>query len=168
MNPTRLENRHGGGVPDLELQWPTGSAFVELKAPRSEPRTTLQTLQIRPHLFANSANFWEKAEAEGLTCAQLILEVPEHEFASYSNLAPYASKDQKAWHARRYANGGVSYFLQSTPGQGPKSLFSPYICPDDGALRLGLVCEHGSWSVVLCALRLSAEMHAAHALRLGS
>lgn len=165
FNPTRLENRHGGGVPDLELQWPAGSAFVELKAPRSAPRTTLQTLQIRPHLFANSAKFWEKAEAEGLTCMELMLDPPEYEFVSCSNLAPYASKDQKAWHARRYANGGVSYFLQSTPGQASKSLFSPYICPESGDFRLGLVCEHGSWSVILAALRLSAEMHCLAALR---
>jgi len=165
MNPTRLENRHGGGVPDLELQWPTGSAFVELKAPRSKPRTTLQTLQIRPYLFANSANFWEEAMLKGLTCAQLMLESPELEFDLYSNRAPYASKDQKAWHARRYANGGVSYFLQSSPDQASKSLFSPYICEGDGSMRLGLVCEHDSWPVILAALRLSAEMHAAHVLR---
>src|SRR6056297_1661839 len=72
FNPTRLENRHGGGVPDVEIQWPTGSAFVELKAPASTPRSALQNLQIRPYLFVNSVKPWEDAVLKGLTCTELI------------------------------------------------------------------------------------------------
>ena len=164
MNPTRIENRHGGGIPDLELQWPTGSAFVELKAPRSTPKLTLQTLQIRPHLFANSANSWADAMNAGRTCMDFILDPPEHEFTSSLQSASLASKDQKAWHARRYANGGLSFFLQSTARQRSKRLFSPIILPDTGTLVLGLVCESEDWGVLLYALRLAAEMHALRAL----
>jgi len=166
MNNTRFENRHGGGVPDLELQWPTGSAFVELKAPRSTPRSTLQTLQIRPYLFANSAKFWEEAESAQLTCNKLIKSAPEHEYTSTVQSASLASKDQKAWHARRFANVGLSFFLQSTAGQRSKSLFSPIIHPDTGELVLVEIVSHDSWSVVLYALRLCAEMHSLAALRL--
>lgn len=162
FNPTRLENRHGGGVPDLELQWPTGSAFVELKAPRSTPRSTLQSLQIRPYLFANSAKSWEDAESEQLTCMKLMKSAPEHEYTSCVQSASLASNDQKAWHARRFANGGVSFFLQSTALQRSKSLFSPIIHPDTRELVLVEVVSHDSWSVVLYALRLCAEMHAVH------
>lgn len=165
FNPTRLENRHGGGVPDLELQWPTGSAFVELKAPRSTPRSTLQTLQTRPYLFANSAKSWEKAESEQLTCKKLIKSASDVEYSSSVQSASLASKDQKAWHARRFANGGLSFFLQSTAGQRSKSLFSPIIHPDTRELVLVEVVSHDSWSVVLYALRLCAEMHALHVLR---
>jgi len=164
MNPTRIENRHGGGIPDLELQWPTGSAFVELKAPRSTPKLTLQTLQIRSHLFANPAKSWADAMSAGRTCTELISECPEYEFSSYTQSASLASKDQKAWHARRYANGGLSFFLQSTARQRSKRLFSPIILPDTGTLVLGLVCESDDWGVVLYALRLAAEMHALRAL----
>ena len=165
MNPTRIENRHGGGIPDVEMQWPTGSAFVELKAPRSTPRLTLQTLQIRPHLFANSAKSWEDAMLKGLTCTELIKNAPDLEFTASLQSASLASKDQKAWHARRYANGGVSFFLQKAHGQRSKRLFSPIILPDTSTLVLGLVCESDDWGVVLYALRLAAEMHALHALR---
>src|SRR6056297_541434 len=90
MNPTRIENRHGGGIPDVELQWPTGSAFVELKAPRSTPKLTLQTLQIRSHLFANSANSWADAMSAGRTCTELISECSEYEFSSYTQSASLA------------------------------------------------------------------------------
>ena len=165
FNPTRIENRHGGGIPDVEMQWPTGSAFVELKAPRSTPRLTLQTLQIRPHLFANSANSWEDAMLKGLTCTELIKNAPDLEFTASLQSASLASKDQKAWHARRYANGGVSFFLQSTARHRSKRLFSPIILPDTSTLALGLVCESEDWGVVLYALRLSAEMHGLAALR---
>ncbi len=165
MNPTRLENRHGGGVPDLELQWPTGSAFVELKAPKSTPRSTLQSLQIRPYLFANSAKSWEDAMLKGLTCTKLIKMKGCVENSSSVQSASLASKDQKAWHARRYANGGLSFFLQSTAGQRSKLLFSPIILPETKKLVLVEVVAHDSWSVVLYALRLCAEMHALHVLR---
>ena len=164
FNPTRIENRHGGGIPDVEMQWPTGSAFVELKAPRSTPRLTLQTLQIRPHLFANSAKSWEDAMLKGLTCTELIKNAPDLEFTASLQSASLASKDQKAWHARRFANGGVSFFLQSTARQRSKRLFSPVILPDTSTLVLGLVCESNDWGVVLYALRLAAEMHALRAL----
>lgn len=164
LSPTRLENRHGGGVPDLELQWPTGSAFVELKAPRSTPRSTLQTLQIRPYLFANSAKFWEEASSDDLTCTKLIMSAGFVEYSSSVQTASLASKDQRAWHARRYANGGLSFFLQSTTGQRSKSLLSPVILPDTGDLVLVEIVAHDSWSVVLYALRLCAEMHALRAL----
>jgi len=166
MNPTRLENRHGGGVPDLELQWATGSAFVELKAPKSTPRSTLQTLQIRPHLFANSAKSWEDAMLKGLTCTEFIKNAPELEFTSSTQSASLASKDQKAWHARRYANGGLSFFLQKTPGPSSYRLLSPYLDQESGSLRLGLVCETKDVALMWYALRLCAEMHSLAALRL--
>lgn len=162
MNPTRLENRHGGGVPDLEVQWPTGSAFVELKAPASTPRTLSENLKVRPHLFGKPENVWREAMADGLTARQLGSFTHEHESTSTTQAANLASSQQKAWHARRFANGGVSFFLQSTKNQRSKLLFSPYISEDDGSLRLGLVCESEDWAVVLYALRLGADMHAIH------
>lgn len=165
MNPTRIENRHGGGVPDLELQWLTGSAFVELKAPRSTPSLTLQNLQIRPYLFANSVKFWEDASLEGLSSVQSIESISSDQFSLSVQSARLTSREQKAWHARRFANGGVSFFLQSTVGQRSKRLFSPIILPEDRELVLGLVVEHDSWSVILAALRLCAEMHSLAALR---
>lgn len=167
MNPTRLENRHGGGVPDLELQWATGSAFVELKAPASTPRTCLENLKVRPYLFGFSESVWREAMLDGLTCSDLIMSAAEHECSSTTQIANLASTKQKAWHARRYANGGLSYFLQSTARQRSKLLFSPYISPDDGSLRLGLVCESDDWAVILYALRLSSEVHGARSLGFG-
>ena len=165
MNPTRIENRHGGGVPDLELQWPTGSAFIELKAPRSTPKLVSENLKIRSYLFGFSEDKWEDAMLKGLTCKKLILDAPDIEFTTALQSASLASKEQKAWHARRFANGGLSFFLQSTAGQRSKVLFSPIILPGTGELALARIVDHESWSVVLYALRLCAEMHALHALR---
>jgi len=166
MNPTRLENRHGGGVPDLELQWATGSAFVELKAPRSTPRLNSENLNLRPYLFGFSEDSWADAMLKGLTCTELISDCPEDEFCSYIQSSSLASKDQKAWHARRFANGGLSFFLQKTPGPSSKRLLSPIILPDTQDLRLGLVCETKDVALMWYALRLCAEMHSLAALRL--
>lgn len=165
MNPTRFENRHGGGVPDLELQWSSGSAFVELKAPRSTPKTVLQTLQIRPYLFAKSENDWAAAMSKGLTFEKLNLDEEPLEFTSRVQGASLASNDQKAWHARRYANGGLSFFLQSTVNKREKLLLSPFVDRDSAALRLGLVCESCDWEVIWYALRLCSELHCLAALR---
>jgi len=173
MNPTRLENRHGGGVPDVEVQWPTGSAFVELKAPASTPRSALQTLQIRPYLFANSAKSWEDAMLQGLTCTELIRltctelikNAKDIEVHSSLQSASLASAKQKAWHARRFANGGISFFLQSTARQRSKHLFSPVILPGTQDFMLAEIVAHDDWSVVLYALRACAEMHSLAALR---
>ena len=164
FNPTRIENRHGGGIPDVEMQWPTGSAFVELKAPRSTPKLSSENLKVRPHLFSFSEQVWSDAMFKGLTCTALMSECQDAEFCSHLQSASLASKDQKAWHARRFANGGVSFFLQSTARQRSKRLFSPIILPDTSTLVLGLVCESDDWGVVLYALRLAAEMHALRAL----
>ena len=164
FNPTRIENRHGGGIPDLEMQWGGGSAFIELKAPRSTPRLSSEKLNTRPYVFGFSEQDWADAMFKGLTCMELIKNAPDHEYTSTLQTASLASKDQKAWHARRYANGGLSFFLQSTARQRSKRLFSPIICQESGTLRLGLVCESEDWGVVLYALRLSAEMHALRAL----
>ena len=166
MNPTRLENRHGGGVPDVEIQWPTGSAFVELKAPASTPRSALQNLQIRPYLFVNSVKSWENAMLQGLTCTELIKNAKDIEVHSPLQSASLASAKQKAWHARRFANGGISFFLQSTARQRSKHLFSPVILPGTQDFMLAEIVAHDDWSVVLYALRLCAEMHALAALRL--
>src|SRR6056297_1769061 len=165
FNPTRLENRHGGGVPDVEIQWPTGSAFVELKAPASTPRSALQTLQIRPYLFANSAKSWEEAMLKGLTSNYLMCEITDHENTTTLQSASLASAKQKAWHARRFANGGISFFLQSTARQRSKHLFSPVILPGTSDLHLAEIVADDDWSVVLYALRLCAEMHSLAALR---
>ncbi len=141
MNPTRIENRHGGGIPDLELQWLTGSAFVELKAPKSTPRLTLQTLQIRPYLFANSAKFWEDAASDGFRLENPIDSIGPDEFSLSVQSAQVASREQKAWHARRFSNGGLSFFLQSTVGRRSKRLLSPIILPEGRELVLGVVVE---------------------------
>ena len=103
---------------------------------------------------------------KGLTCEEFMLEFLAGEYSLLSQSASLASKDQKAWHARRYANGGLSFFLQKTPGPRSKSLLSPIILPGTQDLRLGLIVSHDSWSVVLYALRLCAEMHSLAALRL--
>jgi len=166
MNPTRLENRHGGGVPDLELQWSTGSAFVELKAPRSTPRLSSENLKIRPYLFSFSEQDWADAMLKGLTSQNLMEDITDLDFTTASQSASLASKDQKAWHARRFANGGLSFFLQKTPGPSSKRLLSPIILPDTQDLRLGLVCETKDVALMWYALRLCAEMHSLAALRL--
>jgi len=166
MNPTRLENRHGGGVPDLELQWATGSAFVELKAPRSTPRLNSEKLNLRPYLFSFSEDSWADAMLKGLTCKECMLKFPEGEYSLLSQSASLASKDQKAWHAKRFANGGLSFFLQKTPGPSFYRLLSPIILPGTQDLRLGLICETKDVALMWYALRLCAEMHSLAALRL--
>lgn len=166
MNPTRLENRHGGGVPDLELQWSTGSAFVELKAPRSTPRLSSENLKIRPHLFSFSEQDWADSMLKGLTPQNLMEDITDLDFTTASQSASLASKDQKAWHARRFANNGLSFFLQKTPGPSSYRLLSPYLDQESGSLRLGLVCETRDVALMWYALRLCAEMHSLAALRL--
>jgi len=103
---------------------------------------------------------------KGLTCEEFMLEFPAGEYSLLSQSASLASKDQKAWHARRYANGGLSFFLQKTPGPRSKRLLSPIILPGTQDLRLGLVCETEDWDLIFYALRLCAEMHSLAALRL--
>ena len=165
MNPTRIENRHGGGIPDVELQWPTGSAFVELKAPRSIPRLSSENLKIRPHLFSFSETAWTEAMSDALTSQKLMGSITDIDFTATVQSAFLASKSQKAWHARRYSNGGLSFFLQKAHGSSFYRLFSPYLDQESGSLRLGLVCETRDVGLVWYALRACAEMHSLVALR---
>lgn len=163
----RIENRAGTGMPDVAMCFDSLSTWVELKAPRSEPRIVSENLIMRPHLFGFSYNDWSDSMLKGLTSRDLIDQAPVDHFPLKSSDAKNASATQKAWHAKAFALGGVTYFLQKAPGPSCIHLFSPYVCPGSGALRLGVVCSGPDWGVVFYALRLSAEVHALRALGVG-
>lgn len=155
----RIENRAGPGMPDVAIVSKTGTSWVELKAPKHPARTDTEDLCIRAHLFGFSSDHWAEAHHDSLLSEHLIGQVPADKF-SLSFAAPsYVRSTQSAWHARVYGVGGVSFFLEKPQGPSSYRLFSPYIDPGSGSLRLGLVCETRDLGVLVYALRVCAEMH---------
>ena len=51
---TRIENKHGGGVPDVHLVWNGLSFWLELKVSKSN------AIIIRPHQIAWHAAYWAR------------------------------------------------------------------------------------------------------------
>jgi len=162
----RIENRAGPGTPDVAVVFNSVTAWLELKAPKSQPKTAVDDLSIRAQIFGFDQETWENAHENGVTSHELMESAPTDRFLLYFASPKYVRSTQAAWHARVFSVGGVSFFLEKTQGPSSYRLFSPYVDQESGSLRLGLVCESKNVSVVLYALRLCAEMHSLAALRL--
>lgn len=163
----RVENRAGVGMPDVAIVLRSGTAWVELKAPKSQPRLRVEETDIRTHLFCFSSDYWESAFHQKLQSQEVIEDVTTDNIMLSFATPAYVRSSQSAWHARVFGVGAVSFFLEKAQASRSLRLFSPYISPDDGSLRLGLVCESEDWAVILYALRLSSEIHGARSLGFG-
>lgn len=166
----RIENRAGPGMPDVAFVSKTGTSWVELKAPKNPARTDTEDSCIRAHLFGFSSDHWTEAHHDNLSSEDLIGQAPADKFSLSFATPSYVRSTQSAWHARVYGVGGVSFFLEKPQGPSSYRLFSPYIDPGSGSLRLGLVCGTRDLGVLVYALRVCAEMHTlmcmgAHSLR---
>lgn len=168
----RIENRAGPGTPDVAAAFSSGTAWIELKAPKHQPRTSADEACIRPHIFGFGQGTWENAHKNNVPSKELIEHTPDDKFLLSFAAPKYVRSTQAAWHARVFAVGGVSFFLEKTQGPSPYRLFSPYIAQElgtdaqkTGTLRLGLVCETRDLGLIWYALRACAEMHALRALR---
>jgi len=134
---TRLENRHGGGVPDLLLMWNGLFYLVELKAPKSPLK---QDLTI-PAAVSSQENTITPYYAADL-------------------MRP----EQRAFHARAAARGCPTFILARPQKSNEISLLTPVITKD--ALRLEEICASKHWFAVFSALRLHTEARMREALRL--
>jgi hypothetical protein len=134
---TRLENRHGGGVPDLLLMWNGLFYLVELKAPKS---------QLKQELISPADVSSQETEPRVYKSAEIM------------------RPEQRAYHARAAARGCPSFILARPQKSNEISLLTPVITKD--ALRLEEICTSKHWFAVFSALRLHTEARMREALRL--
>ena len=149
MLADRIENRQGGGIPDLDMMVDGISFKVELKAPVSIVTTSV-TIVNQP-----------------LTCEPSVTIVNHpHSTNKVSSCGPLSilRPSQRAYFARRTAAGGVAYVLARAQRSRQLHVFVGEI--DDGVLRLREVGSFAAWVDCFAALRLSVLGHAA--LRLGA
>lgn len=164
----RVENRSGPGTPDVAVVWDFGTVWLELKAPKTQPAILKENTAIRPHLFGFSEECWGDAMLKGLTSQNLMdssQNLMGHQFSLSFTNPKYVRQAQKAWHAKAFASGAATFFLEKAQGPSFFRLFSPYLDPASAALRLGLVCESRDPSLIWYALRRSSELHCLAALR---
>lgn len=147
---TRIENRHGGGVPDLFLTMWGFPVWVELKAPKSLPQPELGTT-------VSSANSVEAVIGNSVSPANSVEAVIGNSVSPINIYAPKILRpNQQAWHARQMACGGRSYILAKPHGPRPMLLLKPVSGAENGSHGL-LLCElyfGDSWSEMFEALRL--------------
>jgi len=155
----RIENRAGPGMPDVAAVLNSGTTWIELKAPKLQPKTFVEELCIRAHIFGFDQEMWKKAHQNNVSSQKLIKEAPTDNFSLSFSEPKYVRSTQSAWHARVFGVGGLSFFLEKTQGPSSYRLFSPYIDQESGTLRLGLVCETRDLGLIWYALRACAEMH---------
>jgi len=122
---TRLENRHGGGLPDLLLMWESLFYFVELKAPKSK---------LKQELTDPAAVSSEDTDPPV--------------FYGASILRP----EQRAYHARAASRGCPTFILARPQKSNKINLLVPVLRLDDLVLRE--VCSTARWPEVFEALRL--------------
>lgn len=157
--PFRIENRAGPGMPDVAIVFNSATCWIELKAPKSRPKLHVAESCERLHIFRFDQEAWEIMHKNNLP-SQKVMETATNDNFSLSYCEPtYIRSTQSAWHARVFGVGGISFFLEKTPGPSSYRLFSPYIDRESGTLRLGLVCETRDLGLIWYALRACAEVH---------
>lgn len=122
---TRLENRHGGGVPDVLIMWRASFYLVELKAPKGQLK----------QILTDPAAVSEK-------------ETNVHLFYGDQILRP----EQRAFHARAASRGCPTFILARPQTSNEIKLLCPVITKD--SLRLREITATDRWPEVFEALRL--------------
>ena len=122
---TRLENRHGGGIPDLLLMWNGSFYLVELKAPKSPLKQVLTDPADVSSQESKTTDFYDA-----------VLMRPE----------------QRAFHARAAARRCPSFILARPQKSNEIKLLTPSI--NENALLLREIVSTKSWPEVFEALRL--------------
>jgi hypothetical protein len=167
----RIENRAGPGMPDVAAVFDSVTCWIELKAPKSRPKLHVAESCERLHIFRFDQETWEIMHKNDVP-SQKLMETAPVDKISLSYCEPtYVRSTQSAWHARVFGVGGLSFFLEKTPGPSSYRLFSPCIAQEPGTdaqksctLRLGLVCETRDLGLIWYALRACAEMHSLAAI----
>lgn len=139
---TRLENRHGGGVPDVLLMWDGVISLVELKAPKSR-------LATAPDPAAPCQQAPDPAISKTYSCPASAIPSGYRLFYRPDILRP----EQKAF-AARACSSRVPVFILARP-QISKEI--KLLRPDTlhEALRLEELCSSVHWPEVFAALRLT-------------
>lgn len=155
---TRIENRHGGGVPDVFLTLPHGLLVpIELKALKSQPT---------PELVANDSQFQEAGLVANNSQSQKLVANDSQSYLYFASkiLRP----NQVAWHARQMGCGGLSLVLAKAPRPGALKLLTPVSGPENGShgLLLRETWSGDRWPELFEALRLTVINHTDRSLRL--
>jgi len=159
----RIENRAGPGMPDVAAVFDSVTCWIELKAPKSRPKLHVAESCERLHIFRFDQETWEIMHKNDVP-SQKLMETAPVDKISLSYCEPtYVRSTQSAWHARVFGVGGLSFFLEKTPGPSSYRLFSPCIAQEPGtepcSHKRGLwTTVRGSW-FVMQALRPCAFWH---------
>jgi hypothetical protein len=151
-------------MPDVAAVFDSVTCWIELKAPKSRPKLHVAESCDRLHIFRFDQETWEIMHKNDVPSQKLMEKPATDNLPLYYIEAPYVRSTQSAWHAKVFGVGGLSFFLEKTPGPSTYRLFSPYIDRESGALRLGLVCETRDLGLIWYALRTCAEMHSLAAI----
>jgi hypothetical protein len=140
---TRLENRHGGGIPDVMLMWDGVITLIELKAPKALMKQVFDpaapSLSELPKLI--DKNYQSSSLKSTDFCGRI-----------YS--ADILRPEQKAFAARACSCGAPVFILARPQKSNEIKLLSPVIT--NAALRLRAVAESPRWPEIFAALRLAA------------
>lgn len=142
---TRLENRHGGGIPDIMLMWDGVISLVELKAPKSKLKQELSPAAPCESLDEEAIRKTDSsADFTGIKSYRRIY--------SANILRP----EQKAFAARACVSGVPIFILARPQTSNEIKLLQPIT--ESGALQLRAVAETLKWPEIFAALRLAARI----------
>jgi hypothetical protein len=142
---TRLENRHGGGIPDVMLMWDGVISLVELKAPKSKLKQ-----ELSPAAPCESLD--EEAIRKSDSSADSSSIKSYRRIYSANILRP----EQKAFAARACVSGVPIFILARPQTSNEIKLLQPIT--ESGALQLRAVAESLKWPEIFAALRLAARI----------
>jgi hypothetical protein len=141
---TRLENRHGGGIPDVMLMWDGVIFLVELKAPKSKLKQEL-----------SPAAPCESLDEETIRKTDSSASLRSNDFCRRIYSANILRPEQKAFAARACVSG-VPIFMARPQTSNEIKLLQPIT--ESGALQLRAVAESLKWPEIFAALRLAARI----------
>ena len=142
---TRLENRHGGGIPDVMLMWDGVIYLVELKAPKTNLKQEL-----------SPASPCESLDEEAIRKTDSPAAPESNGFCRRIYSSNILRPEQKAFAARACVSGVPIFILARPQTSNEIKLLQPIT--GSGALQLRAVAESLKWPEIFAALRLAARI----------
>ena len=142
---TRLENRHGGGIPDVMLMWDGVISLVELKAPKSKLKQDL-----------SPASPCESLDEKAIRNPDSPAAPESNGFCRRIYSSNILRPEQKAFAARACASRVPIFILARPQTSNEIKLLQPVITNE--ALRLEAVAETLKWPEIFAALRPAARI----------
>ena len=98
---TRIENKHGGGIPDLYATYNNKSAFLELKIKTKQNKVLISPLQISwnyKHFLHNPINFYLVQDPRRKVIELYDGDQGRELLENADGAAPRLSFDRENWH----------------------------------------------------------------------